>query len=129
MKHSPKAVTFPIVLALALAGGNVFAAAPDAKGVSAEQIKAGLPAEVAQDGQKFANEAKDTELRHRVNEDNAQGEAVRERKELKEQQDKQAQHKYQKKIGEPKQMEKSGSFGAFSGKGPSGGNGGGGGRR
>ncbi len=26
MNHSPKAVTFPIVLALALAGGNVFAA-------------------------------------------------------------------------------------------------------
>ncbi|MDJ0807138.1 MAG: hypothetical protein QNJ78_09935 [Gammaproteobacteria bacterium] len=129
MKHSPKAVTFPIVLALALTGGTVFA---EEAPVTAEQIKAGLPAEVAKDAKQFANEGevKTTEqVRERVGEDNAKGVATRERKELKEQQEKQAkhQHKHQKKLGEQtKTQDKSGSFGAFSGKGPGGGAGGGG---
>jgi len=132
MNHSPKAVTFPIVLALALAGGNAAA-----ERISAEQIYAELPAEIAQDGQRFMNTEKATELRHRVRtgEENAEGKAVRERKELQAQQEgkgkqkkEQHKHQYKEKTGGPHKNQ-SGSFGAFSGKGPSGGNGGGGGGR
>ncbi|MEN8178824.1 MAG: hypothetical protein ABFS39_09400 [Pseudomonadota bacterium] len=131
MKYSPKAVTFPIVLALALAGGNAVAEAP----VSAEQIKAGLPAEVAEDAKQFANEGevKPTEqLQKRLNEQTPNEEVDKKaRKQLQTKQEgKGEQHKHQKKLGEQTQkQQKSGSFGAFSGKGSGGGNGGGGGRR
>lgn len=129
MNHSPKAVTFPIALALALAGGNALA-----DRVSAEQIYAELPAEIAQDGQQFMNEEKATELRHRVNEQSPD-EAQKLRKQLQTKQDgagdqkkEQHKHQYKEKTGGPHKNQ-SGSFGAFSGKGPSGGNGGGGGKR
>jgi hypothetical protein len=123
MNHYPKAVTIPIVLSLALAGGNAAA-----ESISAEQIYADLPAEVAQDGQQFMNQAQDNQIRNRLNEDQAQGKAIRERKELADSkaQQKKEQHKFQyrEQTSGPHQNQ-SGSFGAFSGKG----SGGGGGRR
>jgi hypothetical protein len=118
MNRSTKAVTFPFALALALAGSNAMA-----ERITAEQIYAELPAEIAQDGRKFMNPDQDS--RHRLNEDvMPQGKTVRERKELQVQQNKKAKHQHQyKEMESGPHQNRSGSFGAFSGRGPGGGGG------
>ena len=120
MNRSTKAVAFPFALALALAGSNAMA-----ERITAEQIYAELPAEIAQDGQKFMNPDQDSQLRHRVNQDAMpQGKTIRERKELQTQQNKKAKHQHQyKEMGSGQHKHQSGSFGAFSGRGSGGGGG------
>lgn len=119
MRLSTRVVTVPIVLSLALAGGA--ALADNTQQITAAQIYAELPAEVASDGQQFTNQGVATELRHRVNEQSPE-QAKKVREQYKEQQEKQAKHQYkhQNKLGD---QPNTGSFGAFGGKGSGGGGG------